>query len=425
MLFLAIVAVLIFFIVVGIPVGFALGLAGIVGVLTMLPFNSLLVLAQKVVKESVSSHALMTIPMFLLMAEFLGAANITRDLLLACNKVMHRVRGGMAMACVLAGTVLAAASGSSTATAATISRATYPTMKLAGYSSSFAVGSIAISGTLAMMIPPSIAFVLYGLMTEYSIGKLFMAGILPGLLTALGYIVVIWLALWWKPELGPKPGREAELAATSERTQVWPIGLLIAIIFTALYSGVATPTEIAALGAFGALIICLFLRRLSWLNITSSFSSALRTTAMIITIIFSAHMFGYFVSFSRITDTLLQWIDASGFPPIVVVLLLIFMYLLLGMLMDQAAIMILTAPITAPLVVGLGFDPIWWGVIIVKTSEIGMVTPPVGLNVYVAAAACKTSLSTAFKGITPFVVMDLLILALLIAFPWLPLLLVR
>tara|TARA_R110002020_G_scaffold5841_7_gene23999 strand:- start:27457 stop:28734 length:1278 start_codon:yes stop_codon:yes gene_type:complete len=425
MLFLVLVAVLIFFIVVGIPVGFALGLSGIVGILTLLPFSSLLVLSQKVVKETVSSHALMTIPMFLLMAEFLGAANITRDLLLACNKVMHRVRGGMAMACVLAGTVLAAASGSSTATAATISRAIYPTMKQAGYSSSFAVGSIAISGTLAMMIPPSIAFVLYGLMTEYSIGKLFMAGILPGLLTAVGYIVVIWLTLWWRPELGPKPGREAELAATSERTQIWPIGLLITIIFTALYSGVATPTEIAAIGACGALIICLFLRRLSWFNITSSFSNALRTTAMIITIIFSAHMFGYFVSFSRITDTLLQWIDGSGFPPIGVVMLLVFMYLLLGMLMDQAAIMILTAPITAPLVVGLGYDPIWWGVIIVKTSEIGMVTPPVGLNVYVAAAACKTSLSSAFKGITPFVVMDLLILALLIAVPSLPLLLVR
>ncbi|WP_417722638.1 TRAP transporter large permease [Salipiger sp.] len=425
MYFIEAIMILVGLIMLGVPVGFALGLAGIACLMLLVPFNVVLQLSQKVIHETATNHAFLTVPMFVLMAEFMGMGAVTRDLMLACNRLLYRVRGGMAMACVMAGTVLAAASGSSTATAVTITRSAYPTMRLAGYSPSFAIGSIAISGTLAMMIPPSVAFVLYGLMTESSIGKLFMAGITPGLLTAAGYILTISFMLWWKPELGPDRAKEAELANSKERTRVWPVGLLVAIILTALYTGVATPTEISAIGATGALLICLYLRRLNGPKAVKAIGNTIRTTAMIMTIIFSAHMFGYYISFSRVTDTMLQWIVSEGYAPTTVLLAVVLVYLFLGMVMDQAAIIILTAPITAPLMAGLGYDPIWWGVIIVKTAEIGMVTPPMGLNVYVASASSGVDLNRTFRGIAPFVVTELIILGLLLMFPAIPLFLVQ
>lgn len=425
MVFLEALLILLGLILFGAPVGFALGLAGLLSLLLVVPFPVAASLAQKVVHDTSINHAFLTVPMFVLMAEFMGVGAVTRDLMLASNRLLHRVRGGMAMACVLAGTVLAAASGSSTATAVTITRSAFPTMRTAGYNPSFAVGAIAISGTLAMMIPPSVAFVLYGLMTEYSIGKLFMAGIAPGLLTAFGYIATISFMLWWKPNLGPDRARETELANSPERTRVWPVGLLVSVILVSLYAGVATPTEIAAIGASGALLICLYLRRLNGSKAVTAIGNTIRTTAMIMTIVFSAHMFGFFISFSRITDTMLAWIAVEGFAPTTVMLAVVVVYLLLGMIMDQAAIIILTAPITTPLMVGLGYDPIWWGVVIVKTAEIGMVTPPVGLNVYVTSAASGVDLNRAFRGIAPFVVTELIILGLILAFPQIPLALVR
>lgn len=410
----------------GIPIGFALGISGIAALLMIMPPTIILPLAQQVVYETATNPALLTLPMFILMAEFLSAGQATADLMLASNKVFRKVRGGMAMACILAGTVLAAASGSSTASSATITRAAFPSMAKAGYAPSFAIGTISIAGTLSIMIPPSVAFVLYGLMTETSIGRLFMAGIVPGLMTAAGYIATIAFVLWWKPELGPSKAalEEFDRSQVGRKNRVWPIVVLIIIIFGGLYGGIATPTEIAAVGAFGALLICASMGRLTRNTTYSALGNTLRMTCMIITIMLSAHMFGYFVSFSRVTAGILAWIGEAGLNPWVVILGLVIMYLILGMLMDQAAIIILTAPITTPLVVGLGFDPVWWGVIMIKTAEIGLVTPPVGLNVYVASAASGVDLRTSLRGIWPFVAAELVLLAILVAFPALTLLLV-
>jgi len=405
------------FIALAIPVGFALGLAGVASLSMLVPIQSIMALMSKVVHDTSGSYVMLTVPMFVLMAEFLSAGGVAQDLLLACNNLMRRIKGGMAVACVLAGAVLASASGSSTASAASITRAAFPVMRRAGYASSFSVGTIAMSGTLAIMIPPSVAFVLYGLMTDSSIGKLFIAGIIPGLVTAAGYIITISLVLWYKPELGPKAEKEAALAATSGKGRIWPIGLLIMAIIGGLYSGVATPTEISALGALGALVISAVTRRMNRANFAEALGNTLRTTAMIITIIFSAHLFGYFISFTKVTDGMLAWIAESGISPTSVMLLVVFVYLLLGMIMDQAAIIILTAPITASLMVGLGYDPIWWGVIIIKTAEIGLVSPPMGLNVFVVSSAAKTDLRSGFIGVMPFIVTELIILALLLAFP--------
>lgn len=416
--------ILVVLIAAGIPIGFAIGLAGIFSMLMLVPPSMILGLMTKLFYGGVSEFVIVTVPMFILMAEFLGTGGVAQDLLVSINRLLRRMRGGMAMACVLAGAVLAAASGSSTASAASITRAAYPVMKRAGYAPSFAIGTISIAGTLSIMIPPSVAFILYGLMTDTSIGKLFVAGIAPGVLTAIGYVITIWVVLRIKPELGADREKE-EVLAIQEGGGVWPIAVLVIGVMVALYTGIATPSEIGGIGALFALIISLASRRMSRASFTKAIGNTLRTTAMIITIIISAKLFGYFISFTKVTDAMLEWIIATNMSPTSVLLLVVLVYLFLGMIMDQAAIIILTAPITAPLMVGLGYDPIWWGVIIVKTAEIGLVSPPVGLNVFVACGAANVDLRSGFRGVAPFVITELIILVVLMSFPQLSLFLVN
>jgi C4-dicarboxylate transporter, DctM subunit len=417
-------SLLVFFIMLGIPIGYALGIAGVTSLMMLVPNSTIMGLMTNLVYEGTTKYVIMTIPMFILMAEFLNSGGVTHDLMMACNRLLRRIKGGMAVACVMSGAVLAAASGSSTASAASITRAAFPSMVKAGYAPSFAIGTIAMSGTLAIMIPPSVAFVLFGLVTDTSIGKLFIAGIIPGLMTALGYVATISFVLWRKPQLGPSPEKEAALAAANTNSRVWPIATVIILVFGSLYSGLATPTEIAAIGALAALLVSSVTGRMNRSNFASAVGNTLRTTAMIVTIIFSAQLFGYFITFSQASNALLAWIATSGLSPTSVMLMIVFVYLVLGMLMDQGAIIILTAPITTALMVGLGFDAIWWGVIIIKTAEIGMVTPPMGLNVFVAASAAKVDLKSSFIGVTPFILVELIMLGLLLAYPQISLYLV-
>jgi C4-dicarboxylate transporter DctM subunit len=401
-----------------IPIGFALGIAAVGSLAMVVPSGSIMALMTKVVHQTTASYAIFTIPMFVLMAEFLAAGGVAEDLLLACNRLLRRVRGGMAMACILAGTVHAAATGSSAASAASLARASFPAMMKAGYAQPFAVGTIAIAGTLAIMIPPSVAFVLFGLITETSIGKLFIAGIVPGLLTALGYVITISLTLWLKPEFGPNPHKEAELAAAKEnKGAVWPMMVLVAVILGGLYSGLATPTEISAIGAMGALFVSMATRRMSRSAFVHAVGGTLRITTMVVVIIFSAHLFGYFVSFSKFTETLLQWIADAQLSPTVVMVTIVLIYLALGAFMDQAAIIILTAPTTTALMTGLGYDPVWWGVVIIKTVEIGLVHPPLGIVTFVVSATTKTDLKSNFIGVIPYIITELVLLGLLMAFP--------
>jgi tripartite ATP-independent transporter DctM subunit len=406
------------FLLLALPIGFALGLAGIVSLSTMIPDRAVLALMTKVFYETTANSIFLTVPMFVLMAEFLGAGGVAEDLLLACNRLLRRIRGGMAMACILAGTVHAAATGSSSASAASLARASFPAMMKAGYQPALAVGAIAIAGTLAIMIPPSVAFVLFGLMTETSVGKLFLAGIIPGLITALGYIITISVLLRLKPELGPKPGHEAQTPGNpKDKGAVWPMMVLIALILGGLYSGLATPTEISAIGAIGALVISMSTGRMTRHGFIEAVAATMRISTLIIVIIVGAHFLGYFMTFSKITDAMLTWSAQSGLSPTSVMLLVVFIYLLLGMVLDQGAIIILTAPISTALMVKLGYDPIWWGVIIIKTAEIGLVSPPVGVVTFVTSAATKTDLRTCFVGVIPFIITELVILGLLLAFP--------
>ncbi|MEQ9815365.1 MAG: TRAP transporter large permease subunit [Azospirillaceae bacterium] len=418
------IAILLGLIIVGMPVGFALGVAGVLSLMIVAPPAMIYGLMAQVVHHATANYVILTIPMFVLISEFLTAGGIAQDLMIACNRLLRRIRGGLAMACVLAGSVLAAASGSSTASVATLSGAAYPTMKRLGYNAGFAIGTISIAGTLAIMIPPSIAFVVYGIITEESIGQLFMAGMIPGLLTAAGYLVTISIVVRLRPHLAPQVQKTVRdklsldpALAAEQSGRVWPVVLLVILILGSLYSGIATPTEVGALGALGALVICLALRRINVGGFTTAVGNTVRTTAMIVTIIFGALLFGYFMSLTQITGAMLEWIDAAGLSRWVVLLMVIGFYLVLGMFMDQFAIIVLTVPISYSLMTGLGFDGIWFGVLIVKTAEIGLVTPPLGLNIFIASASTGVSTKEGFGGVVPFLFAEILILALIIAFP--------
>ncbi|WP_323032499.1 TRAP transporter large permease [Paracoccus sp. (in: a-proteobacteria)] len=413
--------ILVLLIMLAIPIGFGLALAGIGSLTMLMPFENISSLISPVIHRTTANSILLPIPMFVLMAEFLAAGGVAQDLLLACNRLMHRIRGGMAMACILAGTIHAAATGSSTASAASLARASFPAMMKAGYAPSFAVGTIAIAGTLAVMIPPSIAFVLYGIMTGTSIGKLFVAGIVPGLLTAVGYLLTISVVLLRRPELGPKRAEgvnpATEAATASSNGQVWPMVVLIVVIIGGLYTGIATPTEISAIGALGALLISLYCGRMSWHGFFDAIGGTMRITSMIILIMIGAHIFGYFISVSRFTSEILALINQSGWAPTTVMLTVVLVYLALGTVMDQAAIIILTAPITTELMVQLGYDPVWWGIIMIKTAEIGLVTPPLGIVTFVVSSTTRTNLRSNFVGVLPYVVTEMILLAILLAFP--------
>lgn len=412
---------------IGIPVAFALGVSGSAALFFIGSPQLILGLMSKIVHDTVSNYVILTIPSFVMMSEFLSAGGIADDMMIACNRLMRKLRGGLAMACILAGAVLAATSGSSTASVATIARAAYPTMKRLGYEPGLSVGTIAISGTLAIMIPPSIALVVYGILTEESIGKLFIAGIGPGILTALGYALTIVIVLWRRPDFAPRMNDalvDTEGGALEQKGRVWPVGVLVAIVLGALYSGLATPTEVGAIGAVGAFVLSLVLRRLTWRRFLQAIGNTLRTTVMIVTIIFGAMMFGYFMTYTQVTNQLLLFISSSEVGPYTVLVCILLVYLVLGMLMDQFAILVLTVPISYSIISGLGFDPIWFGILIVKTAEIGLVTPPVGLNVFIASAATGTPTKVGFRGVAPFVAMELVLLALLVLFPQISLYLV-
>lgn len=406
------------------PVAFALFTAGSVGMWMTAGSGIVVSYLGDVFYDEASSYVLLTVPMYILLSQFLAKSGLAKDIVLACDLWLARVRGGLGIACVLSSALMAAIIGSSTASCATMSTAAFPTMRAVGYSDRFSVGIIAISGTLAIMIPPSIVLIIYGILTEESIGKLLIAGIIPGLLTAIGYIGTIYLMVSRNPNLIGVQSPFNLKAAQRALLPVWPIFVLIGIILFSLYSGIATATEVGAVGSLAALIIVLLLKRLDHSNFKAALKETAKTSVMIITIITGAMLFGYFLTMTGATQGLVDLISSSGLSRWSVLLLLVVMYIILGMLMDQIAVLVLTVPITYAIIGTLGFDGIWYGIIITKTVEIGLVTPPLGLNVFVASSITKTPIGDCFKGVAPFIFVEVILLAFLIAFPclstWLP-----
>lgn len=406
------------------PIAFSLFTAGAFGLWLTSGFDVMLSYLGDVIYEETSSYILLTVPMFILMSQFLAKSGLAKDIVIACDLWLSKIRGGLGIACVASSAMMAAIIGSSTASTATMSTAAFPTMREVGYSPRFSVGIIAISGTLAIMIPPSIILIIYGILTEEPIGKLLIAGIIPGLITAVGYISTIIFMSYRNPELIGKPVPFEFDKARKSLIPVWPTLVLMGIILFCLYTGVATPTEVGAIGASVALLIVFGLKRLTGVNFKASISETVKTSVMIISIICGAMMFGYFLTMTGATQSLVDSISKSGLDRWQVMLILVFIYLILGMLMDQMAVLVLTVPITYAIVSSLGFDGIWYGIIITKTVEIGLVTPPLGLNVYIASSITGVPTGECFKGVAPFVLVELVVLSVLIFIPelstWLP-----
>ena len=403
------------------PVALAMAIAGFVGFSWIVAFGPAFAILDAGPFETLSNYSFSPIPMFILMGVFASKARMSSELFSGARKLFGGWRGGMALAAVTSCGVFSAISGSSLATAASMSRVALPEMRGNGYAPSLATGTLAAGGTLGIMIPPSIALLLYALITEQSVGAMFIAGIIPGLLGLLLYCAAIALVVAIKPELA-QPGEPTTLLQKLAGLKgLIPFGAIFAFIIGGIYSGLFTPTEAAAIGAFGTLLIALF-RGMTFRQFREAIEETLFMSAMIFFMIIGAEIFGYFLSVSRISFSLVEFVDSLGLAPFAILLCVLALYVLLGCVMDSIAMLLLTVPVVYPLIESAGFDPIWFGIVTVITVELGLITPPVGMNVFVIkSVAPEIPIREIFRGVLPFVMSDLVRLALLILFPWLAL----
>ncbi len=418
-------AILFTFIGFGMPIGFAMGLVGFVGFAILISFDAAIVRIGVTAFDLSTNYAIGTIPLFLFMAHILFASGIGRDLYDFASKWLGRRRGGLAMATVGASAGFAAVSASSLATTATMGLVALPEMRKANYDISLASGSVVAGGTIGSLIPPSGMFIIYGILTETSIGKLFTAGIVPGILLALFYVVAIAIWCRLRPDAGPRGPKFTLKEKLWSFTRTGEVIVLFALVMGGIVLGWFTPTEAGAIGAFGAIIVSVARGRLTWQAAKTAIYATLKTTGMIFGILFGAMVFNSFVTASTIPLHIVDFVTHSGFPPMAVLLLILGVYFLLGMVLDASAMMTLTIPLFFPLMMDLGFDAILFGVLVVRMTEIALITPPVGMNVYVLSGIAKdVPLDKIFKGALPFVAADILHVAMLVAFPivalWLP-----
>ncbi|MBN8940170.1 MAG: TRAP transporter permease [Rhizobiales bacterium] len=408
-----------------VPVGMAMGLVGITGYSYLVGFQPALKLIGQTSMRTVTDYTFGIIPMFLLMGAFVSNSGVSRELFRAAHTLVGHLRGGLGLATIVACGGFAAISGSSVATAATFSTVAYPEMRRYGYPQSFATGVIAAGGTLGAMLPPSTVLAVYGIITQQDIGKLFVAGIIPGLLAMTMYMITVALIGWAKPDFLPR----GQVTTWAERAgalrDVWAPLALFAFVIGGLYGGLFTPTEAGGVGAGGAFILGVLRRRLPGPAIRKSLLEATRTAAAVFTVLIGALLFGYFLTITQVPQKVTEILTGMGLGRYGVLALIMLMYLVLGCLMDAMAMIILTVPIIFPVIIALGFDPIWFGVIIVMTVELGLIHPPVGMIVFVIKSVVQeVSFSTIFKGVIPFIITDLIRLVILIAFPilalWLP-----
>ncbi len=408
-----------------VPVGMAMGLVGVCGYSYIAGSGPALKLIGQTSMRTVTDYTFGVIPMFMLMGAFVSVSGVSRELFRAANAFIGHLRGGLGVATVLACGGFAAICGSSVATAATFSSVAYPEMRRFGYPQSFSTGVIAAGGTLGAMLPPSTVLAVYAILTQQDIGKLFMAGIVPGLLAMLMYVLTIFIIVKVRPDWLPR----GEHTTWSERfaglKDVWAPLVLFVFVIGGLYGGFFTPTEAGGVGATGAFLLGVLRGKLDRAAILQALLSATRTAAAVFTVLIGALIFGYFLTITQVPQKLTGFLTELGLGRYGVLALIMVMYLILGCLMDAMAMIILTVPIIFPVIVQLGFDPIWFGIIIVMTVELGLIHPPVGMNVFVIKSVVNdVSFMTIFKGVIPFVITDILRLIILIAFPiialWLP-----
>lgn len=408
-----------------VPVGIAMGIVGCIGFGAVVGMGPAVQLLAQVPLTTVTDYNLSIIPMFILMGVFASRSGLSRELFHAGKMWVGHVPGGLALATLLSCAGFAAVNGSSIATAATMTRVALPEMEHSNYSPVLSTGVIAAGGTLGIMIPPSAALTLYGIITEQDISRLFMAGILPGCLGVVMYGILIRVIAAVRPD-DCRPHPPAPFAERlSSLKDIWAVILLFVFVIGGIYGGFFTVTEASGIGACGTWIIGVIRRRLDLTQTIQSLIEALRTTASIFTIIIGALIFGYFLTITQTTQNINALLVGLDIGPYGVLCLIILMYLILGALMDEIAIALLTLPIVFPVVVGLGFDPIWFGVIFVMVATLGMMSPPIGMNVFVISSiAPEVRLGQIYRGVMPFILVDLLRLTILVTVPvislWIP-----
>ncbi len=408
-----------------IPVGFVMALVGLLGFALLVSWDAALHLMAQDFTSVFGSYNLTVIPLFVLMGQLAHHSGMSGRLFHAAYRFFGSLPGGLAVATIGACAGFSAICGSTSATAATMAAVALPEMKKYNYDPALATGVVAAGGSLGILIPPSTIFIVYGIMTEQSVGKLFLAGVVPGILMTLLFVATVFIWTWNRPDLA-KPGasftlREkiASLAGVVETL------ILFVAVMGGLFIGVFTPTEAAAIGAFGTLLIAVAGRHLSWRGFVQSLVETTRVTCMILVIVAGATVFGHFLAVTRIPFDVGAWVMGLQMPPWAVMGLIILVYLTLGCLMDSLAMIMLTIPIFFPVITALGFDPIWFGVIIVLVTGMGVITPPVGINVYVVAGVARdVPLHVIFRGAVNLLAAQIVTAALLILFPqialWLP-----
>lgn len=408
-----------------VPLAFAMAGVGLVGMGLTRGWMPALASTAQVVHETGFAYLLSVIPLFILMGNFVARAGLAHELFHAAHAFLGHLRGGLAHATIMACAGFGAICGSSIATAATMSKVAYPSMKKLGYSDSLSTGVIAAGGTLGIMIPPSTIMVIYGIVTETHIGKLFAAGVIPGLLTAalmmLGVVYMAWRDPEHAPSEDPVPWAERFAALRG----VWGVLLLVIVVLGGIYGGFFTATEGAGMGAAGAFLFALARRALNWKSLLEVLAESARTTAMLFTLLIAAHIFSNFINFTTMPGDLRDWIVGLQLAPIWIVAAMMLIYVVLGMVMEELSMVLLTIPLFFPIVVALGFDPIWFGVLIVMVIQIGLISPPVGMNLFVINTLLpRVGLTTIFRGVWPMVTVQIITLGILLAFPilslWLP-----
>ncbi|MGH7364883.1 MAG: TRAP transporter large permease [Candidatus Rokuibacteriota bacterium] len=410
-----------------VPITYAMGIVGIVGYAYMRDWDWWVAFAtaQTKVYETGRNYTLSVIPLFILMGNFVTRAGMSQELFRAAYAFIGHLRGGLAMATVWASAGFGGICGSSIATAATMAKVAYPSMKRFGYSDQLAAGTVAGAGTLGIMVPPSTIMIIYGVFTETNIGKLFAAGVLPGILGASLLCLAIAYTTWRHPTWGPPGPRSSWRERFVAVKDVWAVAALFVFVMGGIYGGFFTTTEGAGMGAVGALAFALARRALTWRTFYAALLESARTTAMLFMILIGALMFAEFINITTMPADLKALVSSLGMSPLMVVAAICAVYVILGTAMEELSMVLLTMPVFFPVVLELGFDPVWFGIIIVCVVEIGLISPPVGMNMFVLKSLLpEVPTGTVFRGVMPFMWADVMRLAILVAFPiialWLP-----
>ena len=410
---------------IGLPIGFAMAVTGFIGSTFLIDLDAALSLLGQTAYETTITFNLSVVPLFILMGYFASNSGLSEGLFRACNTWLGYRRGGLGLATIAGCGAFAAVCGSSLATAATMTQVALPEMKKFNYNDQLSTGAIAAGGTVGILIPPSVILVLYGILTETNIGDLFLAGFLPGILTVIFFMATISIMTRIFPNMGPRGLKTTLRQKFGAFGDVWGTIVLFFLVIGGIYLGIFSPEEAAGIGASGALVLALIGRQMTRQVFVNCLMETVRTSAMIFTILIGAILLNNFLVLSAVPDAVGDWIGSLALSGTAILFIILLIYLVMGCALDSLAMILLTIPIFFPVIQQLGMDPVWFGIIVVMVFELGLITPPVGMNVFIIKGmAQEVALADIYKGVLPFVIAQVLLIALIVAFPdiatWLP-----